>query len=133
MIVKTFTIDAVDRIVWDSERGVVTYAADGTTETDVRPFTALEQDFVGKAVFEVGSDNTNTLTADLITSIDTMLAGIQQIRNFSNGGVLTKAQVNADPDAIMRIVAAELVEVEENLIKLVRVQTGQTESTDVGV
>jgi len=132
VIVNTIIIDGVDRVVWDSDQGVVTYEADGATVTSTRPFTDLEQRYVAFALVGVNATNTATLNQDLITAIDTMLTGLTQVQEFAAGTLVSDATINANPAVYMKLVAAELVEVEQNVIAVARLASGQTESPDTG-
>lgn len=132
MIVKAFNINGADRVVWDSDRGVVTYDVDGVTETGVTPFTAMEQEFVRLIMFETARDNRTILQDEAVGSITTMLTGIQQVQDFAAGTLVPDATINANPAQYMRLVAAELVEVEQNLIAVARLVAGQTESANTG-
>lgn len=119
MIVRTFSIDGIVCMAWDTGRGIVTYDIDGTTETNVRPFTTAEA-------------NTAALYEKTKASILTMLTGVKVVQDFTNGITATNAQINSNPATYMRAIARELVEVEQNLIAVARLVVGQTESTDTG-
>lgn len=127
-ISESRVVNGVTRAIWDDAASTYTeYAADGTTVTLTRAYTAVETLIKqGRDAQATAGTNSNTLRAQAQTAIDELVADRAQLATLAG---IANATINAGPAPYIKAVGASLDRADRRLIQVIRLVSGLLSST----
>lgn len=124
-------IDGVVRATWDDDlEQYREFAADGTTATLTRAYTAVELLVkAGRVAQATAGTNGATLRAQATVAIAALLADRTAVQGLS---ATANATINANPAAYVKGVANALDRTDKYLVQVIRLVSGLLDTADSG-